>query len=230
MLPPLSERFFQPSAEAVAPLLLGHWLIRNSPDGPSGGPIVEAEAYLKDDPACHAFGGPTARNHAMWGAPGRAYVYLIYGYHFCVNVVCCAPGVAEAVLIRAIEPVIGEEFMRKNRPLRERRELTNGPAKLCAALNIDRRLDGATLCVGESALWIGANPKVEQYRQEQGRLSPRPRVGIAKKPPFALRFYLAGGPFVSHRPESREPCCSQPPKPDLITNLRKMIRVLERFP
>ena len=200
MLPPLSESFFQPSAEVVAPLLLGHWLIRNSPDGPSGGPIVETEAYLKDDPACHAFGGPTARNQAMWGAPGRAYVYLIYGYHFCVNAVCCPPGVAEAVLIRAIEPVIGVEFMCKNRPVREPRQLTNGPAKLCAALNIDRSLDGVTLYVGESALWIGANPKIEQYRQEQGPIVTATRVGIAKAAHLPLRFYLSGSRFVSQLP------------------------------
>ena len=203
MLPPLPQCFFQPSAEAVAPLLLGHWLIRNSSDGPCGGPIIETEAYLKDDPACHAFAGPTERNQSMWGDPGRAYVYLIYGCHFCVNAVCCAHGVAEAVLIRAIEPAIGEEFMRKHRPARERRELTNGPAKLCAALNIDRRLDGTTLCVAESELWIGANPEIEQYRREHGPVVTTTRVGIAKAAHLPLRFYLEGSRFVSKR--SRKP-------------------------
>lgn len=199
-LSPLSETFFQPSADAVAPLLLGHWLIRLGPDGPCGGPIVEAEAYLRNDPACHAFVGQTARNRAMWGAPGRAYVYLIYGCHFCVNAVCCPPGVAEAVLIRAIEPVVGAEFMRKNRRVETSRELTNGPAKLCAAMNIDRSLDGITLCAGGSPLSITADPKIEQFREERGPLVTATRVGVGKAAHLPLRFYLAGSPFVSQRP------------------------------
>src|SRR6266850_6060844 len=109
----LPKSFYQPSAKIVARQLLGHWLIRNAPNGPWGGAIVETEAYLSDDPACHGAPGPTARNRVMFGAPGRGYVYLIYGYHFCVNAVCRPSGVAEAVLIRAIEPMVGEEFMRR---------------------------------------------------------------------------------------------------------------------
>src|SRR5437879_12841217 len=78
---PLPRIFYQPSAKIVAPALLGHWLIRDTPNGPCGGPIVETEAYLADDPACHGAPGPTARNRVMFGPPGHAYVYLIYGYH-----------------------------------------------------------------------------------------------------------------------------------------------------
>ncbi len=203
MLTPLSESFFQPSAAVVAPQLLGHWLIRNTSAGPCGGPIVETEAYLADDPACHAYGGVTSRNRTMWGEPGRAYVYLIYGCHFCVNAVCCSPGTAEAVLIRAIEPALGEELMRKNRTVKFRRELTNGPAKLCAAMRIDRSLDGANLRDTRSALFIGTNPRILEFTQAQGPIITATRVGISKAAPLPLRFYLAGSPWVS-RPRRKQ--------------------------
>src|SRR2546421_9629659 len=124
---PLPRSFYEPSAKVVGKRLLGHWLIRNSAAGPCGGPIVEAEAYLSDDPACHGFPGETARNRVMFGKPGHGYVYLIYGYHFCVNAVCRPTGVAEAVLIRAIEPLLGEDFMQRQRPVNKPRNLTNGP-------------------------------------------------------------------------------------------------------
>src|SRR5438876_1010972 len=141
-----SISFFEPSAEIVAPRLLGHLLIRNTPDGPCGGPIVETEAYVVNDPACHGYIGQTPRNASMYGPAGRAYVYLIYGFHFCVNTVCCPKGTAEAVLVRAIEPAFGEELMRAHRPVAQRHQLTNGPGKLCAALRIDRKLDGVNIC------------------------------------------------------------------------------------
>src|SRR5437867_2098941 len=159
----LPQSFYEPSAKRVASALLGHWLIRNLPDGPCGGPIVETEAYLSDDPACHGAPGPTPRNRVMFGGPGHGYVYLIYGYHFCVNAVCRPAGVAEAVLIRAIEPLFGEEFMRHERPVARSRDLTNGPAKLCEALGIDRGFDGVDICDGKSALFIGQNPEAEGF-------------------------------------------------------------------
>src|SRR5580658_9290424 len=111
---PLARSFYEPSAQTVAPRLLGHWLMRNLPSGPCGGPIVEVEAYHEEDPASHAFGGQTARNQAMYGPPGHAYVYLIYGFHCCVNAVCRRAGCAEAVLIRAVEVVACLEAMRQN--------------------------------------------------------------------------------------------------------------------
>src|SRR6266404_6771202 len=91
---PLPAAFYKPSAEAVARALLGHWLVRNTPDGPCGGPIVETEAYLVGDPACHGFIGQTPRNASLYGPPGRAYVYLIYGFHYCFNTVCHPRGSA----------------------------------------------------------------------------------------------------------------------------------------
>jgi DNA-3-methyladenine glycosylase len=200
MLPPISESFFLRSAAVIAPRLLGHWLIRNTPDGPCGGPIVETEAYLADDPACHAYGGETSRNRTMWGAPGRAYVYLIYGCHHCVNAVCGPPGIAEAVLIRAIEPVAGKELMRKNRSVKSQRDLTSGPAKLCAALGIDRNWDGLNLCDAQSPLFIGLHPEHQKYRQRHGPTITAPRIGISKAAHLPLRFYLAHSPYVSRRP------------------------------
>jgi DNA-3-methyladenine glycosylase len=196
---PLPESFFLPSAAVVAPRLLGHWLVRHTPDGPCGGLIVETEAYLADDPACHAYGGETERNRTMWGAPGRAYVYLIYGYHFCVNAVCCPPHTAEAVLIRALQPALGEGLMRRNRPVENRHHLTNGPAKLCAAMGIDRKLDGTNLCDPASKLLIAANGGVADFIESQGPVVQATRVGISKAAHLPLRFYLKGSPFVSRK-------------------------------
>src|SRR5437867_12887044 len=130
---PLPRSFFKPSAKLVAPALLGHWLIRSTLEGVCGGVIVETEAYLADDPACHGFRGETARNRSMYGPPGRAYVYFIYGNHWCVNAVCRPSGHAEAVLIRAVEATMGDDLMRARRTVRKLQELTNGPAKLCEA-------------------------------------------------------------------------------------------------
>ena len=194
---PLPRRFYEPSAQAVAPALLGHWLVRNTPNGPCGGPIVETEAYLIGDPACHGAPGPTARNRVMFGEPGHGYVYLIYGNYFCMNVVCQPPGVAEAVLIRSIEVALGEVSMRRRRQVDAVRDLTNGPGKLCLALDIDRRLDGIDLCDAKSRLFVARNPAVLKFRQERGPMVTTTRIGLTKAAHMPLRFYLEGSPFVS---------------------------------
>lgn len=194
---PLPRSFYEPSAEAVAPLLLGHWLIRNSPAGPCGGPIVETEAYLADDPASHGFGGERARTRSLYGPPGHGYVYLIYGFHFCVNAVCQCPGCAEAVLIRAIEPIAGLEMMRQNRQAATPVALTNGPGKLCAALAIDRKLDGVDLCDASSPLFIARSPNLARFRRQRGPVVNSTRIGITKAAGLPLRFYLGGSPFIS---------------------------------
>ncbi|MEO6181590.1 MAG: DNA-3-methyladenine glycosylase [Verrucomicrobiota bacterium] len=196
---PLPRIFYEPSAEVVAPLLLGHWLIRNTPSGPCGGPIVETEAYLSNDPACHGAVGETARNRAMWGAHGHSYVYLIYGYHFCFNAVCRPAGIAEAVLIRAVEPAFGEEFMRNQRTVAELRNLTNGPAKLCSAMKIERAMDGVDLCSKNSLVFIAQNPEVKRFCEELGPTATTARIGITKAAEMPLRFYLSGSMFVSKR-------------------------------
>src|SRR5688572_17286349 len=152
---PLPASFYEPSAEFVAPKLLGHFLLRRTPEGTwAGGAIVESEAYLANDPACHGFRRETPRNRSMYGPPGRAYVYFIYGNYFCFNAVCARPGIAEAVLVRAIEPTFGEDWMRHNRPTSKTRELTSGPAKLCLALHIEREFDSTELCTLKSDLII----------------------------------------------------------------------------
>lgn len=194
---PLPRRFFTPSAELVAPRLLGHWLIRNLNGQPCGGLIVEVEAYLRDDPACHASRGQTERNRVMFGLPGHAYVYLIYGVHFCVNVVCCPAGIGEAVLIRAIEPAIGPDQLRARRPGSSEKNLTNGPGKLCQAMEIDRSLDGADLCNAGSDLFIARNPGISQFRRSKGPLVTTTRIGITRAAALPLRFYLGGSSFAS---------------------------------
>jgi DNA-3-methyladenine glycosylase len=194
---PLPRSFYNPPADVVASALLGHVLIRNTPQGPCGGLIVETEAYLADDPACHAFGGQTERNRAMFGPPGRAYVYLIYGMHHCVNAVCRPRGVGEAVLIRALEPTLGLELMLARRSVKRSHDLTNGPAKLCAALGIQRDLDEADLCDPASALFIARNPRADAALEELGPVTRGPRIGITKAAAVPLRFFLQRSAFVS---------------------------------
>jgi len=194
---PLPRSFYEPSAEVVAPLLLGHWLIRNLPTGPCGGPIVETEAYLEDDPASHGFGGERVRNRPLYGPPGRCYVYLIYGFHCCVNAVCRPSGCAEAVLIRAIEAKAGLETMRQNRQAATDFALTNGPGKLCAALAIDRKFDGLDLCDAASPLFLARGPNLARFRRQRGPVMISTRIGLTKAAALPLRFYLSGSPFIS---------------------------------
>lgn len=126
----------------LAPQLLNKVLVA----GPCAGRIVEVEAYRADDPASHSFRGRTARNAVMFGPPGHLYVYFTYGLHFCANVVAATDGDAQAVLLRALLPLRGIELMRRRRSGRDDAILTNGPGKLCQAMGIDRRHDGADLC------------------------------------------------------------------------------------
>lgn len=202
-LEPLPRSFYEPSAADVAPRLLGHWLLRRTPAGLLGGPIVETEAYLEGDPACHAFRGETKRNRAMWGDPGRSYVYLIYGFHHCVNAVCRPKGCAEAVLIRAIEATIGIDAMSSHRPSAQPCGLTSGPGKLCAALAIDRALNGVDLCDPDSPLVIARNQEHESFLRDAGPVITTTRVGIVKAACQPLRHYLDNSPFVSKRVKER---------------------------
>jgi DNA-3-methyladenine glycosylase len=198
-LAPLPREFYAPDAGHVARLLLGHVLVRNTRLGFLGGIIVETEAYLADDPACHAFRGPTPRNRAMFGPPGYAYVYFIYGNHWCFNAVCRGEGVGEAVLIRAVVPVFGLQAMHRNRPVARRRELTNGPGKLCEALRIDRRHDHCDLCDPRSPVFIASNPHRAPVMRRLGPVETTIRIGIQKAAQLPLRFLLERSEFVSRR-------------------------------
>ena len=135
----------------------------------------------------------------MFGPPGHAYVYFIYGCHFCVNAVCRPAGTAEAVLIRALESTLGIKLMQENRPVSRTYHLTNGPAKLCQAMKIERVLDGVDLCDNEAPLFIALNPAVAEFRSERGPMITTTRVGITQAADMPLRFYMAGSRFVSKR-------------------------------
>ena len=135
----------------------------------------------------------------MYGPPGRAYVYFIYGNYFCFNAVCAHRGIAEAVLIRAIEPAFREEWMQKNRPVTRRHELTSGPSKLCLALQIEREFDGADLASLNSDLIIAENPQAQGFITARGAVITTTRVGLSVAEHMPLRFYLDGSEFVSKR-------------------------------
>jgi DNA-3-methyladenine glycosylase len=200
---PLPSSFYQPTARIVAPRLLGHFLIRRTPKGFCGGEIVETEAYLKNDPACHAFVGRTNRNRVMWENPGRAYVYLIYGFYYCFNTVCRPAGQAEAVLIRAIEAKWNTAWMFLNRPVENNTALTSGPGKLCVAMQINRSLDGADLSDQNSEIFVAHNPQLRAFRRKSGPIVTTTRIGLTQAADWPLRFYLEKSHFVSKKLKKR---------------------------
>jgi DNA-3-methyladenine glycosylase len=165
--------------------------------------MIEVEAYLRDDAACHAARGETPRTKPMWGDPGFSYVYLIYGCYYCFNAVCLPKGSAEAVLVRAIEPQFELPYLEKNRPTTRHHDLTNGPGKLCVALDIKRNLDALDICDLNSPIIIAENPEVTRFRREKGPMITTTRIGITKAADLPLRFYLDGSEFVSKRVSKR---------------------------
>jgi len=195
--------FFTPSASIVAPQILGHYLLRRVEGKWCGGIIVETEAYIKDDPACHAYiRGRTLRTprvKVLWGRPGHAYVYVIYGMYHCFNVACCPEGMAEAVLVRAIAPTHELEIMQQNRHVSALRQLTNGPGKLCAAMAMDRDLDGEDLCDIKSEVIIAKNPDRESIVSELGSIAIGPRIGLKVAADWPLRFGLKDSEFLSKK-------------------------------
>jgi DNA-3-methyladenine glycosylase len=158
-----------------------------------GGVIVETEAYEPDDPASHSFGGRTRRNTAMFGPPGRLYVYRSYGVHWCANVVCATEGVGAAVLLRALEPTAGIDAMRDRRRVDDVRVLASGPGRLTQALGVSDAHDGLDL----------AEPPFElQPPTRPLDVVTSPRVGITRAVARPWRYSLAGSMFVS-RPRPR---------------------------
>jgi DNA-3-methyladenine glycosylase len=189
---PLPRSFFGRPADVVAPELLGKVLVH----GRRSARIVEVEAYLGgEDPASHAFRGPTRRNRAMFGPPGHLYVYFSYGMHWCANAVCGDVGEGVAVLLRAGAPVAGLDEMWAARPrARVERDLCSGPAKLCQALGLDGSHDGLDLVAGERSVTVvddGAALPVDVVRTT--------RVGISVAVDEPLRWYVGGDANVSRR-------------------------------
>jgi DNA-3-methyladenine glycosylase len=185
----LTREFFARTVHEVAPELLGATLLV---DG-VGGTIVEVEAYDHEDPASHGYAGRTARNVSMFGPPGYAYVYRSYGIHWCLNLVCAADGVAEAVLVRALEPTQGVDRMRARRGVGDPRLLCSGPGRLCQALGVAREHDGLAL----------DEPPFELHaRKADPEIVTGPRIGITRAVDYPWRYVLAGSRYLSRRSTS----------------------------
>jgi DNA-3-methyladenine glycosylase len=174
----------------LAQQLLGCVLVHQTPEDHTSGVIVETEAYLTNDPACHAYRRKTTRNAAMFGPAGTVYVYQIYGMHYCVNIVSNNEGIGEAVLIRALEPKEGIEQMQRRRQTTDLRQLSSGPAKLVKALGISLPIhNGSTLT--EGSLFI--TPSV----LSQFQMVTTTRIGITQGADLPYRFYVKDNAFVS---------------------------------
>ncbi|MDE3199863.1 MAG: DNA-3-methyladenine glycosylase [Acidobacteriota bacterium] len=196
----LPRSFYEASPELVAPCLLGKLLAHHTSRGVIAGRIVEVEAYLgphhnTPDPASHSYRGPTPRNQVMFGPPGHAYVYAIYGMHFCMNVTCDVDGVAGGILIRALEPVVGLHQMARNRGLgvnAAQRLLTSGPGRLCQALGLTREAhNGLDLTKRNSPLQIIDDKNVICD------VAVTVRIGIRNAVDLPLRFTISGHTCVS---------------------------------
>src|SRR5688572_28282908 len=191
----LPREFYDRETEIVAREMLGTVLVCRSGKETASGMIVETEAYIGEhDPACHAAVGRTRRTEPLYGPPGTAYVYFIYGVHWCFNAVTRAEGQPSAVLVRALEPVKGVDLMRRRRPAARRDlDLTNGPGKLCAALGIDiryneRPLERVPILIREDVMVAPA------------QVSITPRIGIRESADWPLRWFITDNPYVSRTP------------------------------
>ncbi|MHB8584855.1 MAG: DNA-3-methyladenine glycosylase [Thermoplasmatota archaeon] len=223
----LSRSFFADDADRVAARLLGCVLVHETGDGRRAGRVVETEAYFgpqasnrhlarrardptlrwiveHGDPAAHSFRGKTARNAVMFGPAGFAYVYFIYGAHECMNVSTGTDGEAQAVLIRALEPVEGIDRMAAARGVREANALASGPGKLTQALGISRAMNAHDLT--KPPLFFVTGESVPPRKVGRG-----PRVGLAAAHDLPLRFWIEGNPFVSRAKGGKRPrACATP--------------------
>jgi DNA-3-methyladenine glycosylase len=174
----------------LARFLIGKTLVREHSSGRMSGRIVETEAYVVGDAACHGFRGLTARNRALFLDRGHAYVYFIYGCWHALNVSGETPGIGAGVLVRAIEPLEGVELMQRRRRVDRELDLARGPGRLAAALAIDRGLNGIDLCA-PGPLWLGAAVR------PAGRIGRSVRIGISRETERKLRFFERDNAFVS---------------------------------
>ena len=188
--------FYARETELVARDLLGCILECRTPEGVTSGRIVETEAYVGEhDLACHAAAGRTRRTEPLYGPPGIAYVYFIYGVHWCFNAVTRAEGEPSAVLVRALEPVEGLDLMRRRRPAARRDyDLTNGPGKLCAALGIGPSHNALPLDRPPILIKPG-----EPVPDRDVLITPR--IGISQAADWPLRWFIADNPWVSKTPK-----------------------------
>jgi len=189
----LRRSFYEQPTIEVAQQLLGKYLIRKHPDGTTVGRIVETEAYIgPQDKACHASRGRTPRTEIMFGRAGHAYVYMIYGFHYMLNIVTEAADFPAAVLIRAVEPLEGLPLMQSRRQTERLRSLASGPGKLCRAFAIDRTLNGNDVC--------GKVLYLDDHGEPAPKVMTTPRIGVDyagkwKHKPW--RFLIKGNEFVS---------------------------------
>ncbi len=199
-LTPLKAAFFNRDPRQVARALLGKLVVRKTPSGVLAGRIVETEAYLgQGDAAAHSAAGRTARNSVLFGPPGHAYVYFIYGNHYCLNVSCLPDGVPGGVLFRALEPVAGIQQMAKARGIEQAREsdfkkISSGPGRLSEALGVTRARDN-----GKSLVSARSDLRIVDDGYRVRRVAITPRIGIVKSAERPLRYFIAGNPFVSGR-------------------------------
>lgn len=200
-----ASRFAQPAAARIqriassrAPLdtislarfLLGKVVVHALPTGALGGRIVETEAYVQEDPACHAYRGQTARNRSLFLERGHAYVYLCYGTSYLLNVSSERAGVGAGVLLRALEPLFGIEHMQLGRTHVRPTDLMRGPGRLTAALRVDRRYDGRNLFTDDE-LWIGSDGT------RRGPIGSSVRIGISRAMEVPWRFFIVGNRYLS---------------------------------
>jgi DNA-3-methyladenine glycosylase len=183
--------FYDRDPREVAVDLLGCTLTHETPEGVASGMIVETEAYRPEDPACHAYKGPTMRNRAMFDGPGLVYVYLSYGIHYLLNAVCEGRGVGSAVLVRALRPLQGLELMARRRGRAS--GLCDGPGKLSQALGIDARRDGHDLTGGDLTVRWGGPPA--------GEIVATTRIGITRGTDLPWRYLVYGDENVSVAPK-----------------------------
>ncbi len=173
--------------------LLGWTLTLSSEEGTTSGIIVETEAYLQDDPACHAYRKKSTRNAPMFGQAGTIYVYQIYGMHYCVNIACNQENIGEAVLIRALEPTQGIELMQERRNSLILKNLCSGPAKLVQAMGIHKDMNFWT--IQQSNLSI----LPPQSNIAENDIVTTTRIGITQGADLPYRFYIKNNPFISRR-------------------------------
>ncbi len=193
---PLDREALPVDTVALARFMVGQCLVHDLPEGRVSGRIVETEAYPVGDSTSHAYRGLRPYNAALFQAPGHAYVRLVYGACYMINISSEEAGVGAAVLLRAVEPLDGVALMQARRPAVRTLDLARGPGRLCAAFGIGPEWDGADLCAGQ-ALWLGRFADGAPHGTGALRVAVTRRIGLSREIHAPLRFYVAGSPYVS---------------------------------